>query len=109
MTRMLHRLDDASPFEQQMQRAELEYVVSSRAASLTLAENYVGLPLARRARAGARAYAITARYGWSDERSFWRTGETRTVAAEFDAPAAVLRPPTHGRSPVAPDLNIRTE
>lgn len=46
MTRMLHRLDDASPFEQQMQRAELEYVVSSRAASLTLAENYVGLPLA---------------------------------------------------------------
>jgi p-hydroxybenzoate 3-monooxygenase len=46
MTRMLHRLDDATPFEQQMQRAELEYVVSSRAASLTLAENYVGLPLA---------------------------------------------------------------
>ncbi|VVE08925.1 4-hydroxybenzoate 3-monooxygenase [Pandoraea anhela] len=46
MTRMLHRLDDATPFEQQMQRAELEYVVSSRAASLMLAENYVGLPLA---------------------------------------------------------------
>ncbi|MBN4667365.1 4-hydroxybenzoate 3-monooxygenase [Pandoraea nosoerga] len=46
MTRLLHRLDDASPFDQQMQRAELEYVVSSRAASLTLAENYVGLPLA---------------------------------------------------------------
>ncbi|WP_281718688.1 4-hydroxybenzoate 3-monooxygenase [Pandoraea apista] len=46
MTRMLHRLDDATPFEQQMQRSELEYVVSSRAASLMLAENYVGLPLA---------------------------------------------------------------
>ncbi|AKM31365.1 4-hydroxybenzoate 3-monooxygenase [Pandoraea faecigallinarum] len=45
MTRLLHRLDDTTPFEQQMQRSELEYVVGSRAASLMLAENYVGLPL----------------------------------------------------------------
>lgn len=46
MTRMLHRHEDLSPFDQKMQRAELDYVVSSKAASLTLAENYVGLPLA---------------------------------------------------------------
>ncbi|MGH8780021.1 4-hydroxybenzoate 3-monooxygenase [Paraburkholderia sp.] len=42
MTRMLHRLDDASPFEQQLQIAELEHVTTSRAASTALAENYVG-------------------------------------------------------------------
>ena len=46
MTSMLHKFDDASPFQQQLQRSELEYVVSSRAASQSLAENYVGLPFA---------------------------------------------------------------
>jgi p-hydroxybenzoate 3-monooxygenase len=46
MTSMFHRFDDASPFQQQLQRAELEYVVSSRAAATALAENYVGLPFA---------------------------------------------------------------
>ena len=46
MTTLLHRLFDHTPFEQQMQAAELDYVFSSRAASLALAENYVGLPLA---------------------------------------------------------------
>lgn len=45
MTRMLHQVDGLSAFDQQLQRAELDYVVSSRAAALTLAENYVGLPL----------------------------------------------------------------
>jgi p-hydroxybenzoate 3-monooxygenase len=45
MTTLLHRFFDHSPFEQQMQAAELDYVFSSRAASLALAENYVGLPL----------------------------------------------------------------
>ncbi len=45
MTTLLHRFFDHTPFEQQMQAAELDYVFGSRAASLTLAENYVGLPL----------------------------------------------------------------
>jgi p-hydroxybenzoate 3-monooxygenase len=45
MTTLLHRFFDHSPFEQKMQAAELDYVFSSRAASLALAENYVGLPL----------------------------------------------------------------
>ena len=42
MTRMLHTFEDASPFERQVQRAELENVVASRAMSTALAENYVG-------------------------------------------------------------------
>ena len=45
MTTLLHRFFDHTPFEQQMQAAELDYVFSSRAASLALAENYVGLPM----------------------------------------------------------------
>ena len=44
MTSLLHRLPGASPFEERMQLAELEYLVSSEAASRALAENYVGLP-----------------------------------------------------------------
>ncbi len=32
-------------FNQKLQESELEYLVNSRAASTTLAENYVGLPL----------------------------------------------------------------
>lgn len=46
MTSLFHRFDDASPFQQQLQQSELEYVVSSRAAATALAENYVGLPFA---------------------------------------------------------------
>jgi len=42
MTRMLHRHDD--PFVNRLSLAELDYVVGSRAASMSLAENYVGLP-----------------------------------------------------------------
>ncbi|WP_250500658.1 4-hydroxybenzoate 3-monooxygenase [Caballeronia sp. GAWG1-5s-s] len=42
MTRMLHKLDDNSPFEQRLQVAELEHVTTSRAAATALAENYVG-------------------------------------------------------------------
>lgn len=42
MTSMLHRFEDASPFQREMQRAELETVVSSRALATALAENYVG-------------------------------------------------------------------
>jgi p-hydroxybenzoate 3-monooxygenase len=45
MTTLLHRFFDHTPFEQRMQAAELDYVFSSRAALLSLAENYVGLPL----------------------------------------------------------------
>jgi p-hydroxybenzoate 3-monooxygenase len=46
MTSLFHRFGDASPFQQQLQRSELEYVVSSRAAATALAENYVGMPFA---------------------------------------------------------------
>jgi len=46
MTSMLHRFEDENAFDQRRQLAELEYVVSSRAASQSLAENYVGLPMA---------------------------------------------------------------
>jgi p-hydroxybenzoate 3-monooxygenase len=45
MTSMLHRFADENAFDQRRQLAELDYVTSSRAASQTLAENYVGLPL----------------------------------------------------------------
>jgi p-hydroxybenzoate 3-monooxygenase len=45
MTSLLHRFDGADPFEHKVQLAELDYVCGSAAASLTLAENYVGLPL----------------------------------------------------------------
>ena len=45
MTSLLHRFEDALAFDHRRQRAELEYVTSSRAAATCLAENYVGLPL----------------------------------------------------------------
>ncbi|MFZ0681210.1 4-hydroxybenzoate 3-monooxygenase [Candidatus Binatus sp.] len=45
MTSMLHRFADDNPFDQRRQLAELDYVTTSRAASQTLAENYVGLPM----------------------------------------------------------------
>jgi p-hydroxybenzoate 3-monooxygenase len=45
MTSMLHRFEDANAFDRRRQLAELEYVVGSHAASQSLAENYVGLPL----------------------------------------------------------------
>jgi p-hydroxybenzoate 3-monooxygenase len=44
MTSMLHRFPDDDPFQQRMQRAQLDYTVRSRAAATSLAENYVGLP-----------------------------------------------------------------
>lgn len=44
MTSMLHR-QYGNPFDERRQLAELEYVTSSRAASQSLAENYVGLPM----------------------------------------------------------------
>jgi p-hydroxybenzoate 3-monooxygenase len=45
LTSLMHRFEHATPFEQRMQAAELDYVTSSPAAMTTLAENYVGLPL----------------------------------------------------------------
>ncbi len=45
MTSMLHNFEGAGAFDQRVQLAELDYVTGSRAASTTLAENYVGLPL----------------------------------------------------------------
>lgn len=44
MTSLLHKFDERSAFENEVQLAELDYVVSSRAAMTSLAENYVGLP-----------------------------------------------------------------
>ncbi|WP_256761948.1 4-hydroxybenzoate 3-monooxygenase [Cohnella sp. WQ 127256] len=45
MTNMLHRNPEHTPFEHQIQLAELDYITSSRAASMSIAENYVGLPM----------------------------------------------------------------
>jgi p-hydroxybenzoate 3-monooxygenase len=45
MTSILHRFASDNPFDQRRQLAELDYVTSSRAASQSLAENYVGLPV----------------------------------------------------------------
>ncbi len=44
MTSVLHRFPDTDAFSQRIQNAELDYLVSSRAAITALAENYVGLP-----------------------------------------------------------------
>jgi len=44
MTSMLHRFPEENPFDRRRQLAELDYVTESRAASQSLAENYVGLP-----------------------------------------------------------------
>jgi p-hydroxybenzoate 3-monooxygenase len=44
MTSLMHRFNDHSPFDSRRQLAELDYVTSSRAGALTIAENYVGLP-----------------------------------------------------------------
>jgi p-hydroxybenzoate 3-monooxygenase len=42
MTSMLHRFHDDTPFQHRIQLAELDYIVTSKAKALTLAENYVG-------------------------------------------------------------------
>jgi p-hydroxybenzoate 3-monooxygenase len=42
MTRLMHTFAEATPFERQMQRAELENIVTSRHLATALAENYVG-------------------------------------------------------------------
>jgi p-hydroxybenzoate 3-monooxygenase len=44
MTGLLHRFPESGSFGEKIQRAELDYLVGSAAASASLAENYVGLP-----------------------------------------------------------------
>ena len=44
LTSLMHRFPDNGAIGQKLQRAELDYLVGSRAASTVLAENYVGLP-----------------------------------------------------------------
>ena len=44
MTSTLHQFPESSGFDQRLQQAELDYLMSSEAAQTTLAENYVGLP-----------------------------------------------------------------
>lgn len=44
MTSLLHRFPGEDSFSHNIHLAELDYLTSSRAASTTLAENYVGLP-----------------------------------------------------------------
>jgi p-hydroxybenzoate 3-monooxygenase len=45
MTSLMHNFPTNSSFERKAQRAELDYLVHSEAASKALAENYVGLPM----------------------------------------------------------------
>ena len=45
LTKLMHRFPSAGSFEQNMQRAELDYLRRSPAAQKSFAENYVGLPL----------------------------------------------------------------
>src|ERR1700687_3535167 len=45
MTSMLHKFPDEGEFAARIQLAELDYLVSSKAAAASLSENYVGLPL----------------------------------------------------------------
>ena len=44
-TSLMHRFPETGEFGQKIQEAELGYLVDSRAASTSLAENYVGLPM----------------------------------------------------------------
>ncbi|HUH92164.1 MAG TPA: 4-hydroxybenzoate 3-monooxygenase [Casimicrobiaceae bacterium] len=53
MTSMLHLFPN-DPFQQKLQRSQLDYVVGSRLAAASLAENYVGLPLDPGTRLGSR-------------------------------------------------------
>jgi p-hydroxybenzoate 3-monooxygenase len=46
MTSMLHRVSGETDFDYHRQLAELDYVTSSKSAMTSLAENYVGLPVA---------------------------------------------------------------
>jgi p-hydroxybenzoate 3-monooxygenase len=45
MTQTLHKFHGENPFDYQRQLADLDYIVGSKAAMTSLAENYVGLPI----------------------------------------------------------------
>ena len=45
MTSMLHRTPGADSMDEQLQLSQLRYVTSSRAAAVSLAENYTGFPI----------------------------------------------------------------
>ncbi len=45
LSTLMHQFPENSPFEKRIQRAEFDYIAGSEAASKTIAENYVGLPL----------------------------------------------------------------
>jgi p-hydroxybenzoate 3-monooxygenase len=45
VTQLLHVFDSDNAFDRRRQLADIDYVTSSRAGSLTWAENYVGLPM----------------------------------------------------------------
>ncbi len=45
-TSLMHKLPETGAIGQRLQQAELDYLVSSRAATTAMAENYVGLPFA---------------------------------------------------------------
>jgi p-hydroxybenzoate 3-monooxygenase len=45
MTQIMHRFPNESAFDRRRQLSDLDYLTSSRAASTSLAEQYVGLPL----------------------------------------------------------------
>ncbi len=44
MTMLLHRPPDQTPFDREIQLAELDYIANSHAGAVAIAENYVGLP-----------------------------------------------------------------
>ena len=44
-TSLMHRFPDDGPITARFQEAELDYLLNSHAGSLSIAENYVGLPL----------------------------------------------------------------
>lgn len=45
LTTLMHNFPEDGTFRRKMQIAELEYIAGSRAAQMTIAENYIGLPL----------------------------------------------------------------
>jgi p-hydroxybenzoate 3-monooxygenase len=47
MTSLTHVFNDRLEFDNMVQLSELQYITSSRAGALTLAEQYVGLPIER--------------------------------------------------------------
>lgn len=44
MTTLLHKFPDNIPYDDKLQQTDLDYLLSSKAAMTSLAENYVGLP-----------------------------------------------------------------